>query len=270
MSYIIASTAAYAKIASTAAIYACFFPCLLLAADELSPEIGRPSVGVRVEYMPLRLFNTSTSYASTTSPIADYTYTGGSTTPRLGGAGTIEYRWTRHVSLGVEVHFHHAQFQQTTQMKSGKPDPNTSADDRKVSTISDTTKANYWEIPLLVHYYSFPRLHPTGLLSRTYVYKLLPRTYVTGGLDVRHVGRIRTGNEFSYADGETDYNENPTLAHRVNNLGCVVGVGLRFIDDFRIKVSPEVRYVRWLGTTYEGPNYSSARGQLEVGIGLSF
>lgn len=270
MSHIVASTATYAKIASTATIYACLFPMLLLAADEVNSGIGRPSVGIRVEYMPLRLFNTSTSYASTTQPIADYTYTGSSTTPRMGGAATVEYRWTNHVSFGVEVHFHHAQFQQTTQMKSGKPDPNTSVDDRRVSTITDTTKANYWEVPLLAHYYGFPGYRPKGWLSRTYMYKLLPRTYVTGGLDMRHVGRIRTGNEFSWADGETDYNENPTLAHRVDNLGCAVGVGLRFIDDFHIKVSPEVRYVRWFGTTYKGPNYSSVRNQLELGIGLSF
>jgi hypothetical protein len=52
-------------------------------------------------------------------------------------------------------------------------------------------------------------------------------------------------------------------------VGGTVGVGLRFIDEFNIKVTPEVRYTRWNGMTMNQDSTRSPRNQLEVGIGFS-
>ena len=143
-------------------------------------------------------------------------------------------------------------------MKSGTIDPNSGGDDRKTTTIAQTSKANYWEFPFLAHYYGIRR----G--------KLWSRSYVSGGVALRHVGRVRTGTGYAYADGTTDYNEVPAVPNRSNQVGLVVGAGLRFIDSFNIKLTPEVRFTRWLGTTFQGIAYRSAANQVQAGVGISF
>ena len=52
-------------------------------------------------------------------------------------------------------------------------------------------------------------------------------------------------------------------------IGATVGAGFRFIDEFNIKVTPEIRYTRWNGTTFNQDSTRSPRNQLEVGIGFS-
>jgi hypothetical protein len=50
----------------------------------------------------------------------------------------------------------------------------------------------------------------------------------------------------------------------------VAGMGLRLVDDFNIKLSPELRYTRWMGATFDSESTRSRRNQLEVGIALTF
>jgi hypothetical protein len=52
-------------------------------------------------------------------------------------------------------------------------------------------------------------------------------------------------------------------------VGATVGVGFRFVDEFNIKVTPEVRFTRWNGATFNQDSTRSPRNQLEVGIGFS-
>jgi hypothetical protein len=239
--------------------FACLVPgFLLFGQDDTPPAIRRPSLGIRIEYFDTPFFKTSTVQASTTDPIADYTYIGSTGSPRWVLAPTVEYRLWGHLSLSGELHFHHAQYKQTTQMLSGLRDPNSSTDDRQVTTITQTTRANFWEFPFLVHYYGF---RPKGWFHRA---------YASAGVEWRYVGKIRTGTDYSYADGTTDYNEIPAQPNLTNQFGVVVGGGLRFMDAFRVKVTPEVRYIRWQGVTFQGQGYRSMPDQLEAGIGLSF
>src|ERR1035441_10924049 len=84
---------------------ACLLPAaLLFGADDTTPAIRRPSLGFRIEYFASPMFSTSTVQASTTKPVADYTYTGSTPGPRAGLAPMVEYRLTKHLSLGVELH----------------------------------------------------------------------------------------------------------------------------------------------------------------------
>jgi hypothetical protein len=170
----------------------------------------------------------------------------------------VEYRLTEHVSLAGELHFHHANYQVTTDILTGINTSTTNVDNRPLTTIVETTQANFWEYPFLVHYY--------GLLK----HGRLRRTYLTGGLEWRHVGKIRTGNDFTYSDASTYYNEVPAIPHNVNVAGAVVGVGFRLVDDFHIRVTPEMRLIRWLGNSLQGPAYQTVANQLEAGIGISF
>jgi hypothetical protein len=241
-----------------------FMSFLLLAAfafsaeDEKTGEARRYIIGGRVQAFPLALFDVKTVSTSTTQPIADYTYTGSTETERLALTPAFEFRLNSRWSIGTDFMFHHGKYQEKEEERSGKKDPNASTDDRNVTTITRTTQANYWELPVLVRHYGLRRL---GLLSKA---------YVLGGLGFRYVGKVRTGNEYSYADGTTDYNEAPAQPSRRNQFGAVAGFGLRFIDDFNLKVMPEIRFTRWAGVTFEGQSYRSVSNELRVGLGICF
>ena len=170
----------------------------------------------------------------------------------------VEYRVTNHLSLGLELHYHQAQYQQNTEIISGVKDPNSSNDDRKTTTVKETTRANYWEVPLVARYCGFQRTGP------------LNKIYALGGVEWRRVGRIRTGTEFSYADGTTDYNEIPAQANLTNQIGAFGGVGFRIVNTLRMKFTPEVRFVHWQGIAFQGISYRSARNQVEVSLGWSY
>ncbi|MGD0497371.1 MAG: outer membrane beta-barrel protein [Bryobacteraceae bacterium] len=231
----------------------------LFAADNSTPAPRRLELGVRIGLAPMSLFDTSAATASTTAPVASYAYTASSNSSTLDAAPTVAYRFSDRFSLGFEPRFHRAQYVQTTKLLSGREDPNAIYDDRIPSTITDTTRADYFEAPIVARY--------LGLGSA----KLLSKAYVAGGLDIRYVGRVRTANNFAWADGSTDSNQTTDPVNSSNQIGWVAGVGLRFVDQQTdIKVTPEIRFVRWMGTTLQGPAYRSAANQLEIGIGISY
>src|SRR5664279_4307643 len=117
------------------ACFGCLLPAsLLFSADDPSPAIRRPSLGFRIEGYANRLFTTSSSETVTTKPVADTTYNGSPPSPNASLAPMVEYRLTNHLSLGLELHYHQAQYQQNTEIISGVKDPNSSNDDRQTTT----------------------------------------------------------------------------------------------------------------------------------------
>jgi hypothetical protein len=240
-----------------AALFAWLIAVPLLAGDADGWTAGRPSFGFRINYFPTRFFDTGTATASTTVPAANYTYTANTDSEKFAVGPSVEYQWSRHFAVELELHFHHVEYQQITKMASGRADPSSSTDNRNIVTTQQTSQVNYWELPLLAHYY--------GLGSKGW----WARTYLTGGLEYRHVGKVRTGTEFWYPDGTTDYNETPPAPSLANQFGAVAGAGLR-LRVFKVNVTPELRFVRWRGLTFQGTAYRSTRDQFEAGIGFSF
>ena len=234
----------------------------LSAADKPAkpvPSTRRLEIGVRIGVAPMRLFDTGYSASSTTTPVAFYSYTATTKSSKLDAAPTVTYRFSDRFLLGIEPRFHRAYYTQTTTFLSGRLDPIALYDDRKASTIVGTTKADYWEIPLLARYGGFL---PT---------KWLAPTYIAAGLDVRHVGKVRTSNSTLYADSTKDSNTTPDPVHLTNQVGWVAGVGWRLIDvNTNIKVTPEIRFVKWQGNTFQGPAFHSTANQIELGVGFSF
>jgi hypothetical protein len=244
-----------------AAVAALFLAMGSFAADDedaRATQGRRFSFGLRVQAFPYPLFKTSTSTSSTTKPIADYNYTGSTDSPKVAVGPAVEFRFTRHLSIGTDLVIHRADYKEVTEIRSGKKDPNSSTDDRLVTTITQTTTASYWDLPVLARYY--------GLWSGGFKSHL----YAVGGLTYRRVGRVRTGNEFSNADGTTDYHEKAAVPSRTKLYGPTVGVGLRVIDDFHIKITPEARFTHWSGNAFQGQTYRSVPNELKVGIGVTF
>jgi hypothetical protein len=254
-----------------------FFPALICASfvlaplayaqdapdDESTQGVRRPSVGFRVNYFADPEFKAGSASAVTTNPAANYAYTATTDSTKFVPEPFVEYRLKKRLSIGVEFRLHTVEFQQVDQIRTGVLPPGVTSgstnDTRPVTTITATTQARYWEFPLLARYYGLQK--SSGLLRHM---------YLAGGLEYRHVGDIRTGTDYVYADGTTNYNEVPATPNRTNQIGAVVGIGVRFIDDFNIKVAPEIRFTRWVGTTFQGPGYVSEANQLEAGLGISF
>lgn len=235
------------------------FVALLCASAVFAQDSTRRFIfGGRVEAYPLSLFDTKTTTVSTTSPVADLTYTGSSDSSHLGFGPTFEYRFTKKLSLGVEMFYHQAQYKQQVDTRFGTKDPNAATDDRKPYTVVETTRASYWEIPIIARYYG---IRQRGVLSHG---------YVIGGAVIRQTSNIRTGNEITNPDQTTNYNEIQAKAKNATQIGGVVGLGMRFIDPVGLRIMPEVRYTLWQGYTFQGPSFNSVPRQLEVGLGFSF
>ena len=209
-------------------------------------------------FFPLRQFDTSARQSETTNPIADYTYTATSSSQKVALAGTFEYVVTHRLSVGVEFYLTHATYVWTTNVRTGLPSPNSSTDDRPVTTYTQTNKANYWDLPLLARYQG---IRSKGSLSHA---------YWIGGAEYRHVGRVRTGTDINYPDGTTGYNEVSTVPNHSNQVGVLAGIGFRFFDQFGFKLTPEVRYIRWFNYTFQGYGYASTKNEVEAALGFSF
>jgi hypothetical protein len=80
---------------------------------------------------------------------------------------------------------------------------------------------------------------------------------------------VRTTNNTTNADATTENNQIRAQVSKRTLIGATVGVGFRFVDEFSIKVTPEVRYTRWDGLTFGTDSTQSPRNQLEVGIAFT-
>ena len=228
------------------------------ADDGVEDDSRKFNFGARADFIPLKQFDTSTQTASTVKPIADYTYTGSSSSSHYAGGPVFEMRVTKHIWVGAELSFHHASYAQVTDIRTGKADPNAGTDNRPLTILTDNSTANYWDVPMLVRFHN---LRESGKFKR--IYPLVGGTY-------RHIGRVRTGNDTVNADSSTLYNEIPDVPNRTNLFGITGGIGFRLVDELGVKIIPEIRFTRWIGTGFMGQSYSSSPNQASAGIGITF
>jgi hypothetical protein len=222
------------------------------------------SFGFRVEYFPERFFQTQFVQTNTTNPILSSNYYGTSAGAKYTLGLTAEYLLTKHVSLGLDFFYHQEEYTQLDKVKSGLQDPNSSYDNRPVTTITQDTRANYWDFPLVARYYLPGRAKaPRGL-------GWISQTFLIGGGTFRHVGNIRTGTSTQLPDSSTSYNEVPVTPNKRNMAGLVGGVGYKVFEYGKFKAMGEVRYTRWFGYTFQGPAYESQKNQVEVGLSFTY
>jgi hypothetical protein len=233
------------------------------ANDAAEPDTPRFYIGARFDFFPQRLFQTPYTTASSVNPILSYAYLGSSSGSRYWLGLTGEYRLHGNLWLGVDFFHHQAEYTQVTQIKSGTQDPNSSYDNRQVTTVSEDTRAAYWDVPFVVRYYGLYHSGRRGL-------GWTKQTYALGGAAYRHVGNVRTGTSTSNADSSTTYDETPAKALHTNLAGVVAGVGFKVFEYGKFKSMFEGRYTRWSGFTFEGPAYGSQRNQFDLGLSFAY
>jgi hypothetical protein len=224
----------------------------------------RYSFGVRVEYFPERFFQTQYVVLNTTNPIQTSSYFGTSVGSKYTLGLTGEYLMTNRISLGIDFFHHQEEYTQLDQVKSGTIDPNSSYDNRPLTSITQDTRANYWDVPVVARYYGLGfRKPPRGL-------GWLSQTFVLGGITYRHVSGIRTGTSTSLPDSSTSYNEIPVAPNHNNLFGVTGGVGYKLFEYGKFKAMGEARYTRWFQYTFQGPSYESQKNQLEIGLSFTY
>jgi hypothetical protein len=195
---------------------------------------------------------------TTYSPTRDWHFNTNSHSPSIGYGLGLEYVLNRKLILTGEVIFHRLKYEKVVNIYWDTDDSTTASDERTNMERAESTKGRIWDVPLLLHYGGLAR---SGILSRM---------YISGGGAFRTVTSIRTLNTTSYSNGDVESDTTATVPGRRNLAGVVAGAGFRFIDDYKIRVTPEVRYTRWLGTMFGSDTTRSPKNQLEIGLGLYF
>ena len=232
------------------------------AAEKTSePRQQKLAIGFRARILPFRSFsvmNNGEVLKTTTASKVNYdlNYNTVNHSFMLGGGLTLEGRISGRTLVTAELLFNRLQYSKTTNMYWGVDDPTTAADERSHQTTTESTKARLFDLPVLVQ----RNVRSSGFLSHV---------YFAAGPTARLVSTVHTTTNITYADATKGNNTAPAPVTRRVLVGGTVGVGLRFVDEFNIKVTPEVRYTRWNGMTFNQDSTRSPRNQLEVGIGFS-
>ena len=219
------------------------------APEEMPKGIRRLSVGFRVAGYPFNpLHNVTDNFTTTGTVPATYTITTSNDYMKIGFGPSLEFAVTRRFTLVGEVFYHRLNYTQTTQVTQGTLSEG----------ITENTRGNFWDIPGLIR---FRGLREEGLLSHM---------YFDGGGAFRDAAQIKSNFVINNPNGTTTYSSTPIRPSEKILGGAVVGAGLRFVDDFGIKMEPELRYTRWFGRTFDSESTRSSPNQIEVDIGFTF
>ena len=233
-------------------------------ADEAAESASKPkraALGLRMRTMPLRSYSVmADSHSMNTTYIGktpyDVSFDTTSSSPFWGGGVALELVAGRRTFFTAEFLFDQLRYAKAANTYWGVDNPETATDERSHTGVNETTTARLWDLPLMLHY----RVGSSGILSHL---------YVAGGATAREITNIRTTNNLTDTGGNVTTNQNRALPSKRSLLGAVVGIGFRFVDDFNFKVTPEIRYTRWAGATFDSDSTQSPRNQLEVGIGIT-
>jgi hypothetical protein len=139
----------------------------------------------------------------------------------------------------------------------GTDNPNTATDERRGTRFDEDTQARLLDIPVMLRFYGKDRTEEGH------------RWFAGIGPELRYAGQVRTHRSVTHPD-QTITEDNTPVSYRKRSLGATVGFGGQFVDAVGIRVIPEVRYTRWLNSTFGGVSGRSRRQQIEILISLAF
>jgi hypothetical protein len=232
------------------------------AAQPAEPPVRKWSIGIRVRTLPVKSFssmdNGRTLATATVSRVNyDFNYHTTAKSFPIGGGLAIEGLLTPRTLLTVDAVFTRLKYQKVTDTYNGTDDPTTSNDERSHKNVTEDTQARLYDLPVLLH----RNLTASGFLSHV---------YLAAGATARLASDVRTTTNITNADATTANSTTPAAVNKRLVVGGTVGVGLRFVDEFNIKVTPEVRYTRWNGATFAQDSTRSPRNQLEMNLAFIF
>ncbi len=221
--------------------------------EQVQPNFWRRfSAGIRGSIIMLPV----QSSASTASSPNTLTLVSNSLTPaspRFGGGATVEYAATRRILVSADVLYQYFSYSSQVVTTLSLADGTS-----QISTVSEATHARYWTIPVLARYGTLP--------AKT----AWAQVFLGGGVSYRKISGIRTTTDIVNPDGSSSTNYTPRIATKLSTFGATATAGFRVKDEFGIRITPEVRYTRWLSDLFSSWPAKQRRNELSVIIGLTF
>jgi hypothetical protein len=178
---------------------------------------------------------------------------------RFGGGIVLQAVLTPRLTIASGLSFRLLNFYTADLTYEGVDDTSTSADERTPSLKETTTRAQLLDVPVLLRYYNKDH----SRRGRRYFYE--------GGVALRYVYGVHSfGTSTDESGTETCCDETPLAPSHRLLPGFVVGAGIQFIDEFGIRLVPEVRYTHWMGRTFDTMSARSRTDQFEVGFSVTF
>lgn len=236
-------------------------PAPATADDKTSEAPRKVAIGFRVRTLPFRSSSVmNNGVVLRTDTVSGVNYDTNFDTVdhsfKLGGGLSVEAPLSSRTLVTVDLLFNRLKYDKVTNVYWGVDDPTTAADERSHITTTENTAARLFDMPVLLH----RNVRPTGLLSHM---------YLSAGPTARLVSTVHTTTNIINADATLANNTIPAAVNKRMLIGATVGVNFRFIDEFGIRVTPEVRFTRWNGATFNQDSTRSPRSQFEVGLGFS-
>ncbi len=212
------------------------------------PEFRRWGVGGLFTYVPppFRLMRNGTVTGTTA------TLTSTNNARPFGGGVAGYYYLTKTLSLNLDFIYRRTGYSTTDVL-----------DDATTTSYFSRTRANYFDFPLLARYHS-GRYH-----------LLHSPVFIEGGPTLRYVEQITTSTTVdttvNSAVTSVCCTEIPDRPDHRAAIGITAGVGLRLPpDQLGVRIVPEIRYTRWMQSTFSAAPTMSNRDQAEVLLTISF
>jgi hypothetical protein len=219
------------------------------APEETPRGFRRFSFGFRVAGYPFNpMHNKTENFTTTQSVPATYQIQTTNNYLKVGFGPSVEFAVKRRFTLVGELFYHRLNYTETTQISQGTSN----------TGITENTRTTFWDVPVMLRFHG---LRDEGVLSHIY--------FNAGGA-FRDATNIKSNIVTNNPNGTTTTSNTPIRPSATSLGGAVVGSGLRFVDDFGIKVEPELRYTRWFGRTFASDSTRSSPNQLEVSLAFTF
>ncbi len=220
--------------------------------EEQRSFLRRFSVGVRATILATDIQNPGTTQSSPNS-LTSVAQTLTPKTSRIGGGVTVEYDATPRILVNVDLLYRYFGYEDITSTSVTNADGET-----QLTVVEDSTGGRYWDLPIMVRYGSRP--------SRTASARLL----AGGGVVFRRVSNLKSSSLTTKSDGTQVADHTPPVPFNRTTYGVMASVGFRVKDDFGIKLTPELRYIRWLNDLFNSWPGQQRRNELQIVIGLTF
>ena len=220
-------------------------------------EFERFSIGVRVGYQ-ITAQITEGSHDTTsdsTNPATLFKATSEPQQDKWGIGGGVQFNILPRWGITAELMSHSIRFRTGTRIE------RRATATRPIQLLSNNfvvTEANHWDIPVTARYYL------NGPRQRA-------RPFISGGAAMRMVRNAKATREIGNLDGgDSEFLDITPDVASDRALGLVGGLGFELIDDIKLKVSVEGRYMRWQEKSFEMGLANTLRNHVEIMVGLSF
>jgi hypothetical protein len=225
---------------------------------EQKAYVRRFSASVSLHLVPFNLFPKFTTVEKIASnPPIENDSSVDPQSNRFGLGINLQYAITERWVIAANPTYRKGAFHAFIQSYSGVDNSSTAVDERQLTQINEDTTAHFYDLPVLARYYKKDR-HERG-----------PRWFFDGGGTMRLTSNVQTVRSTVPPKGDTIHDNIP-IAYNSTVFGLTGGIGGQFIDDFGIRIAPEVRYTYWLGKPFDSIHGRTRTSQLEVLISFGF